>query len=125
MKCNEKGRRAVSNHMFREIFNTEFNLAFKRRHTDTCKTCYVFNAALQNPQLTNGERQKLQQEQREHHALAERVLETFQKDLENAKETNNTIVLTFDSQKALETPKISTNVAFYKRQLWTYNLLRR
>ena len=85
MKCIEKGRQVVSNHKFREIFNTEVNLAFKRRHTDTCKTCDAFNAALQNPQLTNEERQKVQQEQREHRALAKRVLETFQKDKENAK----------------------------------------
>ena len=46
MKCIEKGRQVVSNHKFREIFNTEVNLAFKRRHTDTCKTCDAFNAAL-------------------------------------------------------------------------------
>ena len=105
--------------MVREIFNTEFNLAFKRRHTDTCKTCDAFNAALQNPQLTNEDRQKLQQEQWEHHVLADRVLETFQNDVENSKKTNDTIVLTFDLQKALETPNISTNVAFYKRQIWT------
>ena len=50
--------------MLHEIFNTEFNLTFKRRLTETCKTCDAFNAALRNPQLTNEERQKLQQEHR-------------------------------------------------------------
>ena len=58
MKCNDKGTRVVSNHMFREIFNTEFNFAFKRRHTDTCKTCDAFNAALQNSAINQWRKTK-------------------------------------------------------------------
>lgn len=39
-----------------------------------------------------------------------------------AKEDPTIETITFDLQKTLPLPRISTNVIFYKRQLWVYNL---
>jgi hypothetical protein len=45
------------------------------------------------------------------------------KNIEEAKQSNGTkAVLTFNLQKTLLTPMLSTGSAYYKRQLWTYNL---
>lgn len=50
----------VSFHIFCEIFNTEYNLSFKRRHTDTCKTCDQIDASLKSNIVTEQIKDQLQ-----------------------------------------------------------------
>ena len=33
----------VSDHYYRDIFNSEFNIGFERPHCDTCSTCDLYN----------------------------------------------------------------------------------
>lgn len=120
--CAVKEIEPVSNYIFRHIFNTEFNLSFKRRHKDTCKNCDKFAATLKTVNLSGEVLQKVRRGQHEHHKLCERVKEEWTRDVEQAREDDTIAVLTFDLQKALATPTLTTNVAYYKRQLWTYNL---
>jgi hypothetical protein len=121
--CDPKKGECVSENIFREIFTTEYNLSFKRRHTDTCKTCDEINNGLRSSLISEQHKNELKGKHKAHLELVENVRSVFVADVDNASNSDNkTVVLTFDLQKTLETPSLSTSVAYYKRQLWTYNL---
>lgn len=116
-------RNPVSLHIFRTIFNTEFNLAFKRRHTDTCRTCDEYKIQISSLMIVNQQKERIKAEKEAHLDMVRITNEAFKKDVQDASDSSlETMVLTFDLQKTLETPSITTGVAFYKRVLWTYNL---
>lgn len=120
--CTNKRLTPVSDHIFRRIFNTKFNLSFKKRCTDTCKTCDEIHSAINSTVTTKQRKKQLQKLETVHKNLVEHTNEMFFKDVEFSQTPENgTVVLTFDLQKTLQTPLLSTSVAFYKRQLWTYN----
>ena len=57
-----------------------------------------------------------------HLRRAERAYQQLKEDTALSKSDRNVLLLTFDLQQSLPTPVLTTNVVFYKRQLWTYNL---
>lgn len=116
-------RTVLKESMFREIFNTEFNLAFKKPKTDTCKTCDEISAKNKSGNLSSEEMQSLEKRKLDHHQSVKEKKTQFEKDLSDAKNSMGKLqCYTFDLQKTLETPSLSTNVAYYRRQLWTLNL---
>lgn len=63
---------------------------------------------------------------KQHLQIADFAYMTKQSDKDLANNLNkNMQVVTFDLQQCLPTPNLHTNVAFYKRLLWTYNLTMR
>ena len=64
---------------------------------------------------------KLNAEWEHHKVLAESTYQKLNEDATYAKAHENTEMLTFDLEKSLPTPVLSTGVVYYKRQLWTYN----
>jgi len=118
-KCNEDKKVPLKEWAYRHCFNTEYNLSFKLPKKDTCKACDVAKVAI------DAEKNKTQQEKlRKEHELHLRKAESAREKLKSSKDEVNdkTEVFTFDLQKTLPTPDISSNEAYYSRQLWTYNL---
>ena len=93
----------VSERQYTEIFETHFNYGFGSPKSDTCSKCA----------LPDHDAHKLQ---------ADKAFEQETKDKNFAKHNENVFFITFDLQKTLPLPKLSTGVAFYLRQLWLYNL---
>lgn len=117
---NSENRNLLSQWKFRHIFNTKFNLKFKRLKVDTCKTCDALENSLKSP---NNNRALLLAEKQNHHLMVEKTRSEFKDALAEGKDSNKHVeVRTFDLQRALELPCLSTSVAYYKRQLWQYNL---
>ena len=121
-KCQESNMKPVSLFVFRYIFNTKFNLHFHKIVMDTFQKCDGYKAKIDA--LEDGQaKEALITEQALHHRKAEAAKNKKIKNIEEAKQSNGTkAVLTFDLQKTLPTPVLSTGIAYYKRQLWSYNL---
>lgn len=118
--CARK-RRVLSEWMFRNTFNTQFNLRFGRLKVDTCKTCDRIECRLKCANAR--EHHILEKEKEDHLAIVAKYKDIFVDTIENAiKDNEHTEVLTFDLQRALEMPRLSTSISFYKRKLWFYNL---
>lgn len=120
--CCANKRRTLSEWMFRNVFNTQFNLRFGRLKVDTCKTCDRIESKLKCVNNVK-EQHVLEKEKEEHMAIVTKYKNLFVNTIENAIKSNDrTVVLTFDLERALEVPRLSTGVAYYKRKLWVYNL---
>ena len=67
-------------------------------------------------------RKQLKAELELHHRKAEGTYQQLREDSALAQSDPNTDTLSFDVEKSLPTPLLTTNVIYYKRQLWMYNL---
>ena len=111
LQCDTAQVHSVSSSMYREIFNTEFNLGFGSPKSDTCNMC--------DQKCEASEAVAMHKERAD---LAFKM-QAQDKALANDPGTDQQVhFITFDLQKTLPLPKLSTSVAFYLRQVWLYNL---
>lgn len=109
----------ISFSAYQRIFYDNFNLRFKAPKKDTCQRCDRF--VVQKNAATGDKLLQLQRAHNEHLDKAQFLEEQMNKDLSLAKTDPTIETLTFDIQKTHCLPKLSTNVAYYKRQLNFYN----
>lgn len=121
--CNFENRTVLKESFFRHIFNTKFNLAFKPRKSDTCRTCDKLEARLKSLQTDYDAIQETSTIRTCHLDIVKKNKQEFDECIDEARNIlNKTEVFTFDLQRALEVPSIATSEAFYSRLLWVYNL---
>ncbi|XP_072399582.1 uncharacterized protein [Diabrotica undecimpunctata] len=90
--------------------------------TDTCKTCDSLNIQIRNVGSTEASAGRLKTQLELHHRRAEALQKSLKGEIENAKRTKDTLVISFDLQQALPVPSLTVGPAFYLRKIWTYNL---
>ena len=118
-KCQDLQIQPVKEWCYRRIFVTDFNLSFHRPHTDTCKKCDAFNVKIEAME-DDREKATLQAQWELHQRKAEKAQDQLK--IDSALNDSEVDTFTFDLQKTMPTPALTTSVAYYKRQLWTYNL---
>lgn len=109
----------ISYRKFTDVFHS-LKLKIKKPKVDTCSKCDKI--AMQIKVATGEEVASHKKELKDHHEEAEYAYESKRRDKERANIDESIATVTFDMQQCLPTPLIQNSVAFYKRQLWTFNL---
>lgn len=101
--------------LYRDIFNTEFQLKFHSPRKDICDSCFRFS------QATTDEKDELKHSQDLHIARKERAKEFKISAKESAKRGEINLI-EFDLEAVRYCPYVKAKTVFYKRQLAVYNL---
>ncbi|KAH9628494.1 hypothetical protein HF086_017320 [Spodoptera exigua] len=119
-EAKSAGQRVLSYSKVRHVFVTKFNLRTKPLKKDTCNKCDFYES--KKNQALEEEKRKIEEDHKKHIDKAKFLQQELKKDMKLAKDDPTIETITFDLQKTLPLPRIPTNIVFYKRQLWVYNL---
>lgn len=110
----------VSETVYRNIFNDQ-NLYFHAPAKDTCQKCDKLKMQIE---IADEEENTLRAQHELHLRKAEKARQAMKDDTKKSKENPDLgyHVISFDLQKALPIPTITTSVAYYKRNMYCYNL---
>lgn len=102
---------------------TGTGLRFKAPKVDSCHTCDLLKAKIEvNRSNNTNEIIQLEDSLKEHHLLADLSYKSKQTDKDLARQDSSVKTYMLYLQQCLPTPLLKTSIAFYKRQLWTFNL---
>lgn len=120
-KCRQEHKPFVGEHIYRKIFHKDFNLSFHPPRKDTCSFCDKMHLKIQ-VSSNDEEKARLVAEKELHLRKAEAARLAMSNDTQRSKAAESKkLVFTFDLQKALAFPKLTTSVAYYKRNMYVYN----
>lgn len=105
----------ASRRMYRDIFNTEFNLAFFKPKKEHCTECFTYKRA------DTTTKNSLQAAYDSHMENKTRARKEKKADKEESKKNESVCFACFDLQKVLPTPKSGIGLLHYKRKLSVYN----
>jgi len=114
--------KSVNNPVSRCVYQKYFKLSgikVKSPKKDTCTLCDQLKIQLTNTNCSEDQRIQLINQQTQHHNDSEAAYQSKRNDILSI--SDNTHVIAFDLQQCLPTPSLDSSVAFYKRQLWTFN----
>lgn len=116
MYCNEikDDELQVKQSYFRYVFNTKFNIGFKRPATDICSKCQMFKETIKLEKNLNTKQALMTRS-----TVHKRRAKAFYKLLKEEKP--NMITICFDCQKNMSLPKLADQAAYFSRQLSLYN----
>ncbi|UYV82284.1 hypothetical protein LAZ67_21001583 [Cordylochernes scorpioides] len=116
-QCKKENVVPVKEKYYYKVFSTKFNLHFKQPSKDTCQTCDYLQIKIQSSDSEGIQMAKIEKEN--HLEEAERARSLMAADRKAA--SDKFFVFSFDLEKALAFPKLTTSVAYYKRNLYVYN----
>lgn len=104
----------VKRTFFRNIFCTQYNIGFGAPATDVCSRCCELTEKIKREKC-NDAKQALLVQKRLHKLKAKAFFDKLRE------ESPDMVTFSFDCQKNLVNPKIQDQIAYYSRQLYTYN----
>lgn len=116
-ECEKENVLPVKEKYYYNVFSKKFNLHFKQPSKDTCQTC---DALKIKSQSSDGEGIKTAEIEKESH-LEEAERARSQMAADRMATSEKIFVFSFDLEKALPFPKLTTSIAYYKRNLYVYN----
>ena len=110
----------VTLHYYEDCLKKYFkDLKITKPKSDTCKICDKIFLDIKDTRFSLQERRKMQIKLELHQCKAARGYALPKEII--AFVGDDTMVICLDLQQALVTPKLPTNIVFYKRKEWTYN----
>ncbi|KAL4713410.1 hypothetical protein ACJJTC_010395 [Scirpophaga incertulas] len=119
----QAGKNVMPNEpVLNSFFYENFNIRPKILSKDTCNICDELRVQLINANRRGQNVSDIQEKKRMHLSQAETARSQMKADINLSKTSEDIECITFDMEKTLPLPRLQTNLIFYKRQLWFYNL---